>query len=88
MSLDNILKYEALDWNLYNGEPCKLWSEAGHQTSSGYHPPSVNMEFQNGQRYEFIDKAGYDAFRTDYPNHHRPLNVFGNRNTNKLNCGW
>lgn len=88
MSLENIIKHEPFNWNNYNGEPTRVWSEQGHHTNNGYHMPSVNMEFKDGTTYEFIDKAGYDSFRSDYPNHHRTLADFGNRDINKLSCGW
>ena len=90
MSIDNVVRYEPFSWSTYanDPQPCRIWSEAGHMTNDGYHSPSVNMEFKNGNRYEFIDQTGYDSFRTQFPDHHKTISDFGNRNINKLDSGW
>jgi hypothetical protein len=91
MALDDLIKKnEPFSWNIYteNPQPCRMWTEAGHPTNSGYNPPSLNMEFKSGLRYEFTDKQSHDSFREQFPNQHRTLNDFGNRDLNKLPFSW
>ncbi|MCT4614429.1 MAG: hypothetical protein N4A49_06100 [Marinifilaceae bacterium] len=91
MALDDLIKKnEPFSFNTYaeNPQPCRMWTEVGHMANDGYHSPSLNMEFKNGTRYEFNDRPSYDNFRSQFPNQHRTLNDFGNRDINKLDFNW